>query len=323
MKSQQQKMTLDGDFWSKEDIECVQQCLAQTSVDWTLWNEVFDTIIYVPTLTWEVETKREDPLISDMLSTQCDDIKYATDKEKGKVENEEEDSGSSDNEEKDRDEHEPSEEKLDDITEMDEHTVDVEDRKNSENNENIESTLYPKHIANVKTFQLFVNFVNDTLSHMFQLVKDDTITLATCKFVCTNVNEDKVANLVKLSKQEIGLSKQETKFKELLDKYKQFDTIVNLFKLVISRYFLMKGIPKDLTLCYIFSEKRIFVSFPKILRQCHDAFEVLNSLKQPMNTLDMLRDSKVFSKILNEVKQSCQGNLKVIMEQCAVHAKEK
>ncbi|ETO01362.1 hypothetical protein RFI_36078, partial [Reticulomyxa filosa] len=78
VKSQQQKMALDGDFWSKEDVKCVQQCLVQTSVDWTLWNEVFDTMICVPTLTWEVETKREDPPISDMLPTQRDDIKDET-----------------------------------------------------------------------------------------------------------------------------------------------------------------------------------------------------------------------------------------------------
>ncbi|ETN97390.1 hypothetical protein RFI_40139, partial [Reticulomyxa filosa] len=75
VKSQQQKMALDGDFWNTEDVERVQQCLVQTSVDWALWNEVFDTMICVPTLTWEVETKREDPLISNMLSTQSDDIK--------------------------------------------------------------------------------------------------------------------------------------------------------------------------------------------------------------------------------------------------------
>ncbi|ETO01942.1 hypothetical protein RFI_35498 [Reticulomyxa filosa] len=291
VKSQQQKMALDGYFWSKEDIVCVCSIVLRRH-RWIgrLWNEVFDMIICVPTLTWE----------------------YATDKEKGKIENEE-DSGPSDNEEKEIDGHEPSEKKLDEITEMDEQTV---------NNENIESAFtftdtqtYEEFFEEkrasqkacaletglvycFKSFQLFVNFVNDTLLHMFQLVKDDNITLSTCKFVCANGNEDKVANLVKLSKQEMEL--------KLLDKYKQFDTIVNLFKRVISRYFIMKDIPKDLTLCYIFFEKANVCVISKNASTCHDAFE-----------------SKVFSKIWNEVKQSCQGNLKVIMEQCAVQAKEK
>ncbi|ETO34456.1 hypothetical protein RFI_02637, partial [Reticulomyxa filosa] len=103
-----------------------------------------------------------------------------------------------------------------------------------------------------------IPIVNDTLSHLFQLVKDDTITLATCKFISSSKSCEK-------------LGKQETKFKELLDN--------------------CKFIYKDLTLCYIFSGKRIFL--------CHDALEVLNALKQPMNTLDMLKDSKVFSKIWN------------------------
>ncbi|ETO02585.1 hypothetical protein RFI_34836 [Reticulomyxa filosa] len=137
VKSQQQKMALDGDFWN----------IKRTSVDWTLWNEV----------TCEVETKREDLLISDMLSTQCDDIEVTM-------------------EEKDRNVHdEPSEEKLDVITEMDE-------QKRPEKQLGLLLRMY---------FMDGIPIVNDTLSHLFQLAKEmDTITLATYK----------VANLVQLSK---------------------------------------------------------------------------------------------------------------------------
>ncbi|ETN97731.1 hypothetical protein RFI_39795, partial [Reticulomyxa filosa] len=81
--------------------------------------------------------------------------------------------------------------------------------------------IISKYIANVKVFQLFVNFVNGMLSHLLQLVKDDTITSTTCKLVCANGNEDKVAKLVELSKQEITYEKLST----LVNKYKQFDTI--------------------------------------------------------------------------------------------------
>ncbi|ETO01389.1 hypothetical protein RFI_36051, partial [Reticulomyxa filosa] len=83
------------------------------------------------------------------------------------------------------------------------------------------TSIISKYIANVKAFELFVNFVNDMLSHLFELVKDDTITSTTCKFVCANGNEDKVAKLVELSKQEITYEKLST----LVNKYKQFDTI--------------------------------------------------------------------------------------------------
>ncbi|ETO00354.1 hypothetical protein RFI_37093, partial [Reticulomyxa filosa] len=283
VKSQQQKMALDGDFWNTEDIECVQQYLAQKSVDWTLWNEVFDTMICVPTLTWEVETKREDLCISDMLSTQCDDIKDETavprddntgettlqliEDEKAQSPNTEE---RSENEKKyddssDRDgsakkglgialflnnvrknnplSHSPVKQYIKEIelslnklassdlsnttenkynTPEEQTVVYVEDQKHSGNNENIElifqstdhqtqeelreerlasqnahvlktglaycfkyilwTDIIFKYTANVRAFELFVNFVKDMLSHLFELVKDDTITSATCKF---------------------------------------------------------------------------------------------------------------------------------------------
>ncbi|ETN98437.1 hypothetical protein RFI_39064, partial [Reticulomyxa filosa] len=235
----------------------------------------------------------------------------------------------------------------------------VEDRKIIENNENIELTfqstdtqtqeeffeekrasqkactletglaycfkcilwtgIISKYTANVKAFELFVNFVNDVLSHLFELVKDDTITSITCKFVCTNGNEDKVAKLVESSK-------RETEFEKLfilVNTYKQFDTIVNLFRRVMSRYFLWKDISKELISCSIFSENRKFASFPKMLQRYHDAFDLLKTLEQPMNILDVLRESNAFRKIWDEVKQSCKGDLKAVMEQCVTQAKEK
>ncbi|ETO32578.1 hypothetical protein RFI_04539, partial [Reticulomyxa filosa] len=322
VKLQQQKMALDGEFWNTKDIECVQQCFAQPSVNWTLWNEVFDTIICVPTLTWEVETKRKDLCISDMLLTQCADIKSETDvprddntgettlqlieDEKAQSPNTEE---RSENEKKyddssDRDgsakkglgialflnnvrknnplSHSPVKQYIKEIelslnklassdlsnttenkynTPEEQTVVYVEDQKHSGNNENIElifqstdhqtqeelreerlasqnahvlktglaycfkyilwTDIIFKYTANVRAFELFVNFVKDMLSHLFELVKDDTITSATCKFVCANGNEDKVAKLVELSKQEITYEKLST----LVNKYKQFDTI--------------------------------------------------------------------------------------------------
>ncbi|ETO16450.1 hypothetical protein RFI_20886, partial [Reticulomyxa filosa] len=301
VKLQQKKMTIDGDFWSKEDIECVQQCLVQPSVGWALWNHVFAIMINVPILTWEVETKS---LISNDIKDDTTSLS-SNSRNIGQIIR-------SDN------------------THMQEEFL--EEKRASQNAHVLETSLaycfkcilwmdiISENIANVKAFQLFVNFVNDTLSHLFELVKDDTITLATCKFVCTNGNEDKVANLVKLSKPEMELGKQEMKFKELLDKYKQFDTIVNLFERVMSRYFLVEDISKDLVLCCTFSETRRFASFQNMF---HNAFDLLKTLEQPMNILDVLIESNVFHKIWNQIKKSCQGDLKVIMEQCVVQAKEK
>ncbi|ETO01246.1 hypothetical protein RFI_36194 [Reticulomyxa filosa] len=60
-----------------------------------------------------------------------------------------------------------------------------------------------------------------------------------------------------------------------------------------------------------------------MLQRYHDAFDLLKTLEQPMNILDALRESNAFCKIWNEVKQSCEGDLKAVMEQCVTQAKEK